>query len=85
MTPEQESGAAAELEARGFIVFKNERGWFCGAGSHGGSAPSLRKAMKKCLACCKLGKWWKIDHGISDMLAEDLFRDVAARHFGAWK
>ncbi len=30
--------------------------WFVGLGSHGDSAPTLRKAIKRCLKCCDIGK-----------------------------
>ncbi|KKL64497.1 hypothetical protein LCGC14_2164370 [marine sediment metagenome] len=53
--------AREELEAFGWIVDyypdrKNK--WFVGLGSHGDSAPTLRKAIKRCLRCCKIGKTW---------------------------
>ena len=51
--------AKEELEDFGWIVDhypdrKNK--WFVGIGSHGGSAPTLRKAIKRCLKCCDIGK-----------------------------
>jgi hypothetical protein len=50
--------AVDELRELGWIVDhypdrKNK--WFVGLGSHGGSAPTLRKAIKRCLRCCKIG------------------------------
>lgn len=55
---EAEKAAAAELDEMGWIIsFYPDRHnkWFVGIGSHGGSAYSLRKAIKRALWCCKVG------------------------------
>ena len=51
--------AKRELEDMGWIVdyYPDDKNkWFVGLGSHGDSAPSLRKAIKRCLKCCDIGK-----------------------------
>ena len=32
-----------------------KHGWFVGLAPHGGSAPTLRGAIEKCLRCCDIG------------------------------
>lgn len=76
---EQEKAAADELERLHFITMYQEgrkNPWFVGRGSHGGDAPTLRRAMKKCLACCGI---WRF----SPELVEQC-RDIAERHLGGW-
>lgn len=76
-----------ELDRHGFITSfhpdRRER-FFVGAGSHGGAAPSLRKAMKKCLGCCHIYKFWKIDHG-EGMMAFDWFNKLYREYLGGVK
>ena len=55
MPTDEERHLAQELRLSGFIVCEHDNNWFVGYGSHGGSAYSLRKAVKKCLRCCKIG------------------------------
>jgi len=67
---------AAELKRAGFIVMYDERfgaRWFVGLGSHGDSGKTLRKATKRCLRCCKIGKWWKLPDG---RLARDVAMEI---------
>ena len=55
-----EQEAADSLRELGWIVDhypERRNAWFVGLGSHGDSAPSLRKAIKRCLRCCKIGLW----------------------------
>ena len=75
-----EQAAARALIALGWIVdhYPDEHEcWFVGYGSHGGSAPSLRKALKRCLRCCKIGL-------IVPRLREEAIK-VAYEYLGGWK
>lgn len=76
-----------ELDEHGFIVSfwpeRHER-FFVGAGSHGGAAHSLRKAMKKCMACCEIYKFWKTNHGEGEHAAT-MFQRLCNQHLGGTK
>lgn len=66
LLPENERIVLRELEKHGFIVIfhaDGEHKYFVGAGSHGGSGRTLNQAMKKCLGCCDIYKYWKCDFG----------------------
>jgi len=78
---EREQQEVEYLRNAGFIVDHypdREHCWFVGLGSHGDSAPTLRKAVKKCLRCCSIGMWWRLDHGEGRLAAK-----VAREIFGA--
>ena len=71
-----EAKAGLALSDAGFIVMyddKFDRPWFVGLGSHGDSGKTLRKATKRCLRCCKIGKWWTLDGG---RLAKDVAMEI---------
>lgn len=42
-------------------------------GSHGASAGTLVAAMRRCLQCCAIGKYWML----GDKAAYDTFKDIA--------
>lgn len=63
---ERDRIAARALEREGFIVMhhsEREKPWFVGAGSHGGSGKTINRAMKACMACCKIRTFWKTRSG----------------------
>jgi len=65
---------AGELELAGFIVDYDARsGWFVGLGSHGDCAPTLRKAVKRCLRCCGIGDWWQLRRVLAKEVAKEIF------------
>jgi hypothetical protein len=55
--------------------------WGVYVGSHGGEGTTLLKAMRACLMCCGLGKWWRIDYGHGELL-HVVFDRVAREHLG---
>lgn len=54
--------------------------WGVFSGSHGGFAPRLVDAMRDCMACCGIGRWWKLD-GVS---MQRTFGAIAREHLG-WR
>lgn len=80
-----EATGAAALKVAGFIVDEypaDKDRWFVGLGGHGGTAPTLRKAMKRCLRCCKVWKFWNMPDGRT---ALDVCCEVAEKHLGGWE
>lgn len=84
---EGEIAVMTELEQKGFMLdFKPDvrDRFFVGAGSHGGAAHSLRKAMKKCMACCKIYKHWRVNYGEGEHAAT-MFERLFNQHLGGTK
>ncbi len=84
--------AAADMEANHIMISRPGDGfeesglkqhWGVCVGSHGGHAKTLRVAMKRCLTCCGIGRFWKRDFGKGPFL-RDYFKDVAIKHLGGW-
>lgn len=50
--------------------------WGVCVGSHGGYGKTLADAMRQCLRCCGIGKWWQVSPEDPGLLI-DLFRRVA--------
>ncbi len=66
--------------------------WGVYAGSHGGHAKTLKGAMRACLRCCNIGRFWKIGpldkkgHVVKGSpKLEAIFARVARRHLGGWR
>lgn len=82
-----EAAVLQELDNHGFLVSywpdRKER-FFVGAGSHGGAARSLRKAMKKCMACCEIYKFWRNDFGEGEH-SSTFFQRLMNQHLGGLK
>lgn len=85
--------AAEILEAAGVMISCPGDGiaesglldsWGACVGSHGGHAKTLKAAMRRCLRCCGLGHWWRVEYGKGELL-RDLFERVAAEHLGGLK
>lgn len=83
-----EVAAAADLERRGVMTSppgeghpENPEAWLWGVyvGSHGGNGRTLVKAMRGCLMCCGLGRWWRVD-GEGSPLLRDVFDEVATAY-----
>lgn len=86
MLADREKVAADRLIAAGVMVDPPFVGhprsdvydcWSVCVGSHGGHAKRLAAAMRRCLKCCGIGKWWQADHGKGELL-RDLFARVIA-------
>ena|ERR1700683_2343579 len=87
-----EAAAAEKLRMAGIMLSEPSdtcpnldlRGhWGVYAGSHGGHAKTLKTAMHRCLKCCDIGAWWRIDCGKGERM-EVLFRRVAKKYLGGW-
>lgn len=77
MTNEEQ--ALKELEKGGCIVSDypdREDRFFVGLGSHGGSGSTVKQAMKNCLNCCKIGRFWTMPNG---RLATELFKEISEK------
>jgi hypothetical protein len=75
----RDSERARLLQEAGFMVdhYPNSHDqWFVGLGSHGGSAPTIRKALKRCLRCCNIGKYWHLDYSSNGPFAKDVAESI---------
>jgi hypothetical protein len=85
-----EQRCAEALESAGVMMSSPGEGhpesdlfnsWGVCVGSHGGYDERLIVAMRKCLKCCGIGKWWGID-GYGTELLRDVFDRLAKEHLG---
>ena len=98
---EREKLAAADIIAAGGSLSPPGDGaignplrdqWGVYAGSHGGHAKTLKGAMRACLRCCNIGRWWhvgpydpKTGNAALGPKMEVLFARVSRKHLGGWK
>lgn len=87
---DREKAAASELEALDVMVSRPGEGspesdlfnqWGICVGSHGGYAKTLKAAMRRCLKCCDIGKFWRTQYGKGELLSI-FFKRVAKKHLG---
>ncbi len=51
-------------------------------GSHGGHGERLIEAMRRCVSCCGIGKFWRVVYDQGPLL-RDVFDRIAKEHLGA--
>src|SRR5260221_3001589 len=87
---DKEDRAAEALEGAGLMISRPGEGipesgfqdhWGVCTGSHGGHAKTLAGAMRRCLKCCGIGEWWKLDYGEGELMA-DVFDRISAKYLG---
>lgn len=50
--------------------------WSVCVGSHGGHAKRIDAAMRRCLKCCGIGRWWQVSPPENTELLHGLFTRV---------
>lgn len=88
---EKEDRAGIVLEQAGVMISRPGEGhpqsdlldcWGVCVGSHGGYAKTLAGAMRRCLKCCGIGKWWRINPPEDNMRLEAVFKRVSKKYLG---
>lgn len=55
--------------------------WGVYMGSHGGHGDRLIEAMRRCVACCGIGKYWRMDYGKGPLM-RDVFDRISRQYLG---